>query len=152
MGGAWLGHAVAAGRGGERGRALPRSLLDTNSRLPYVLARDGLLPRTLARGPSRFGTPWVAVLVSAAFYARFAVFSFKELIVLNMWLYSLSLLIELGAFLWLRWTEPRSTATMASARRSDGRRPRRRLSRALRPRRDGDRGIPRTRSPGWRRR
>jgi hypothetical protein len=34
------------------------------------------------------------------------VFSFRELVVLNMWLYSISLLIELAAFLWLRRAEP----------------------------------------------
>ena len=33
-------------------------------------------------------------------------FSFKELIVLNVWLYSLSLLVELAAFVWLRVREP----------------------------------------------
>jgi len=44
------------------------------------------------------------VIVSAALYAAFAVFSFKELIVLNVWLYSLSLLIELAAFVRLRVT------------------------------------------------
>jgi amino acid transporter len=45
------------------------------------------------------------VVVSAATYAAFAVFSFKELIVLNVWLYSLSLLVELAAFVRLRITE-----------------------------------------------
>jgi amino acid transporter len=34
------------------------------------------------------------------------VFSFKELIVLNVWLYSLSLLVELAAFVRLRVSEP----------------------------------------------
>jgi len=48
----------------------------------------------------------VAVLVSAAFYAACAAFTFRELIVLNMWLYSLSLLVELAAFVWLRAAEP----------------------------------------------
>jgi len=48
----------------------------------------------------------VAVLVSAAFYAACATFTFRELIVLNMWLYSLSLLVELAAFVWLRAAEP----------------------------------------------
>jgi hypothetical protein len=47
------------------------------------------------------------VLVSAAAYAAFAVFSFKELIVLNVWLYSLALLVELAAFLRLRAAAPR---------------------------------------------
>jgi hypothetical protein len=46
------------------------------------------------------------VLLSSAIYAAFAVFSFKELIVLNVWLYSLTLLVELAAFVVLRVSEP----------------------------------------------
>src|SRR5262249_27430273 len=100
-GSAWLGHAVALGAV-VSATGLFLTLLLTNSRLPYVLARDGLMPARLAAIHPRFGTPWVAVVLSAVLYAAFAVFSFKELIVLNVWLYSLSLLVELGAFVWLR--------------------------------------------------
>jgi amino acid transporter len=105
IGGAWLGHAVAAGAV-VSAAGLFTSLLLTNSRLPYVLARAGTLPTWLGAIHPRFGAPWAAIIVSAACYAAFAVFSFKELIVLNVWLYSLALLIELGAFLRLRRTEP----------------------------------------------
>jgi amino acid transporter len=104
-GGAWLGHAVALGAV-VSATGLFLTLLLTNSRLPYVLARDGLMPARLAAIHPRFGTPWVAVVVSAVLYAAFAVFSFKELIVLNVWLYSLSLLVELAAFVWLRVHAP----------------------------------------------
>ena len=100
-----LGHAVALGAV-LSAAGLFMSLLLTNSRLPYVLARDGLMPESLAAVHSRFGTPWAAVALSAALYAAFAVFSFRELIVLNVWLYSLSLLVELAAFVWLRKREP----------------------------------------------
>jgi amino acid transporter len=82
------------------------ALLLTNSRIPYVLARDGALPRAFAAVHPRFGTPWTAVLTSAAVYTACAAFSFKELIVLNVWLYSVTLLIELAAFLTLRVREP----------------------------------------------
>jgi len=105
VGGAWLGHAMAAGAV-LSSAGLFMALLLTNSRLPYVLARDGTLPRGLAAVHPRFGTPWAAVLVSAVAYAVCAVFSFKELIVLNIWLYSLPLLVELAAFLALRATAP----------------------------------------------
>ena len=105
VGGAWLGHAVAAGAVLSTA-GLFLSLLLTNSRLPYVLARDHVMPAWLGAVDQRFGTPWTAVLVSAALYAAFAVFSFKELIVLNIWLYSLSLLVELAAFVRLRVTAP----------------------------------------------
>jgi amino acid transporter len=105
VGGPALGHAVAAGALLSTA-GLFLSLTLTNSRLPYVLARDGFMPRALAVLHPRFGTPWAAVVVSAAAYAALAMFSFKELIVLNVWLYSLSLLVELAAFVWLRRRAP----------------------------------------------
>lgn len=105
VGGSALGHAVAAGALLSTA-GLFLSLTLTNSRLPYVLARDGFMPRGLAAVHPRFGTPWAAVVVSAAAYAALAMFSFKDLIVLNVWLYSLSLLVELAAFVWLRRRAP----------------------------------------------
>src|SRR3989449_8861391 len=105
VGGDWLGHAVALGAV-VSSAGLFMSLVLTNSRLPYVLARERALPAWLAFVHPRFGTPWAAIIVSAACYAAFAVFSFKELIVLNIWLYSITLLIELAAFVRLRATEP----------------------------------------------
>jgi amino acid transporter len=105
VGGPWLGHAVAAGAVVSTA-GLFLSLTLTNSRLPYVLGRSGLMPPVFARVHERFATPWVAVIVSAACYAAFAVFSFTELIVLNIWLYCLSLLVELAAFAWLRLVAP----------------------------------------------
>ena len=105
VGGAWLGHVVAAGAV-LSAAGLFMALLLTNSRVPYVLARAGALPRAFGVLHPRFGTPWLAVLVSSAAYAVCAVFSFKELIVLNVWLYSLALLVELAAFLSLRAAAP----------------------------------------------
>lgn len=105
IGGDWLGHAVAAGAMVSTG-GLFLSLLLTNSRLPYVLARDRQMPAWLAAVHPRFGTPWPAVVLSSACYVVFAAFSFKELIVLNMWLYSLTLLVELAAFVRLRVAAP----------------------------------------------
>ena len=105
IGGPWLGHAVAVGAALSTA-GLFMSLLLTNSRLPYVLARDRRMPAGLAEVHPRFGTPWRAVILSAVLYAVCAIFSFKELIVLNMWLYSLGLLVELAAFWRLRVSEP----------------------------------------------
>lgn len=105
IGGEWLGHAMAAGAVLSTA-GLFMSLLLTNSRLPYVLALDEAMPAWFGRVHPRFGTPWVAVVVSATIYAAFAAFSFRELIIVNVWLYSLTLLIELAAFLWLRAVAP----------------------------------------------
>jgi amino acid transporter len=78
----------------------------TNSRLPFVLAALGQLPSVLARVSARTGEPWVAVVFSSLCYSAFAVFSFKELIVFNIWLYSIALILELAAFVALRYREP----------------------------------------------
>src|SRR6266581_4200650 len=53
VGGAWLGHAVAAGAVLSTA-GLFMALLLTNSRLPYVLARAGVLPRGLGALHPRF--------------------------------------------------------------------------------------------------
>ena len=82
------------------------SLLLTNSRLPFALAVAGQMPAVLARVHSRFGTPWAAVILSSACYSAVAFWSFKELVVLDIWLYSVTLLLELAAFVALRLREP----------------------------------------------
>jgi amino acid transporter len=106
VGGPGLAHLVTLGAVVATA-GLFLSLLLTNSRLPYVLAVGGQMPAALGRLHPRFRTPWGAVVLSSACYSLCAVWSFKELIVLNMWLYSIALLLELGAFVALRLREPR---------------------------------------------
>jgi len=104
VGGPWLAGAVVAGAVTATA-GLFLSLVLTNSRLPFALALRGMLPRWLAATSGRTGVPWVAVLVSCAVYSVCALWSFKELIVLNVWLYSLTLLLEMAAFVALRLRE-----------------------------------------------
>ena len=105
VGGPWLAGLVVAGAVTATA-GLFLSLVLTNSRLPYALARQGQLPRWLAVTHARTGVPWASVLLSSAVYSVCAFWSFKELIVLNVWLYSLTLLLELAAFVALRLREP----------------------------------------------
>lgn len=105
VGGPALAGLVTAGALTATGGLFLASLL-TNSRLPFVLARAGQMPAWLGVVHPRSGSPWAAVLLSSACYSAFAFFRFKELIVLNIWLYSLSLLVELAAFVALRFAEP----------------------------------------------
>jgi amino acid transporter len=105
VGGPWLAFAMMLG-GLLASAGLFLSLLLTNSRLPFTLAAEGSLPAALAAVHPRLGTPWVAVIASSACYSLFAYWTFKELIVLDMWLYALALLLELGAFVALRLREP----------------------------------------------
>jgi amino acid transporter len=85
--------------------ALFNALLLGYSRIPFVLAGDSLLPKSLARLDVH-GTPRTAVIVSAVFYSLFALVAFGKLIVADVLLYSVALFLEFGALIQLRKTEP----------------------------------------------
>ncbi len=81
------------------------ALLLQVSRLPFVMAADGWLPQGLTR-ESRFGTPWVSIVVCAAIYSVFCLGPFQALIVVDVFLYSLALTMEFAALIALRIRAP----------------------------------------------
>jgi amino acid transporter len=85
--------------------ALFNALLLSYSRIPFVMAADGLLPRALARTDAR-GTPRDAVLFSAVCYSACTLLPFSGLVVADVLLYSLALMLELAALVQLRRREP----------------------------------------------
>ena len=102
--GRWI--AIWIGLGGMvSALALFNALLLGYSRIPFVLAGDGLLPKALAKLDVH-GTPRMAIIVSAVFYSLFALVSFSKLVVADVLLYSLALFLEFGALVQLRKTEP----------------------------------------------
>jgi amino acid transporter len=102
--GRWI--AIWIGLGGMvSALALFNALLLGYSRIPFVLAVDGLLPKVLAKLDAH-GTPRIAVIVSAVFYSLFALVTFSKLVVADVLLYSLALFLEFGALIQLRKTEP----------------------------------------------
>jgi len=100
----WIAMWVALG-GMVSALALFNALLLAYSRIPLVMATDGLLPSRLARLDER-GTPRNAVLVSAIFYSVFVLVPFGRLVVADVLLYSLALFLEFGALVQLRKREP----------------------------------------------
>jgi len=85
--------------------ALFNALLLAYSRIPLVVAQDGLLPAPLARVDER-GTPRNAVLASAVAYSGFALLSFGGLLAADVLLYSAALALEFAALIQLRRREP----------------------------------------------
>ncbi len=85
IGGPWLGNlmTIAAMVGNV---ALLNSTMLTATPMPFTLAEDGYLPPFLIRRHPRFGTPWIAILISAAIYASLALHSLGELISIYLWL------------------------------------------------------------------
>ncbi len=102
--GVFLAALVAVG-GMVSALALYNALLMSYSRIPFVMARDELLPSALAREDAH-GTPRTAVLASAALYSAFVLIPFSELVIADVLLYSLALFLEFGALVRLRRTEP----------------------------------------------
>jgi len=102
--GSWLGAWLAAA-GMLSAFALFNALLLAYSRIPLVLARDGLLPEALARTDAR-GVPRNAVLVSAVAYSIFALIPFGGLLAGDVLLYTAALAMEFAALLKLRASEP----------------------------------------------
>jgi amino acid transporter len=68
--------------------ALSNTNLLAYSRIPFTMAEDGYLPRFLTRTHKKHGTPWIALLVTAFFYAVLIGLSVEVLAVVEMWLFS----------------------------------------------------------------
>jgi amino acid transporter len=107
--GPWLAFAVVIG-GMLNGAGMFNALMLSYARVPYALAKDGLLPRFLTRTtratPTRAPVPWASVLVCAVAWALALRLSFERLISIDLVLYGASLLLEFVALVVLRLREP----------------------------------------------
>jgi amino acid transporter len=81
------------------------ALMMSFTRLPAVMAKDGYLPRIFTR-TNRAGAPWVAILVSAMFWAACYPLGFERSLILDVMLTGLSILLEFWALVALRIREP----------------------------------------------
>lgn len=105
IGGPWLGLAMAFA-----GTAMSLSILNamvlSTTRMPFAMAEDGYLSPALARTHGKFGTPWLAILLSAAVYCLVAWHSLAQLISVYIWLrIATSIMTVLSAWR-LRRTHP----------------------------------------------
>jgi len=105
IGGQWLGSLMTVGAmiGNV---ALLNSTMLTASPMPFTLAEDGYLPPFIARRHARYGTPWIAILISAAIYASLALNSLGELISIYVWLRAVTTVMTVLAAWGLRRKRP----------------------------------------------
>ena len=105
VGGRWLGMLVAAvGMASTFG--LYSAVLLSVSRVPQVMADDQLLPSALCTLHRRFGTPWLSIIASSLVVSVLVIFSFAELVVMDIILYGAGLALEFLALIILRHREP----------------------------------------------
>jgi amino acid transporter len=105
FGGAPLAGVVVAG-GMLSAFAMCTALCLSYSRVPLALARDGYLPRALARVHPRTEVPWLAVTTCTAIWVTSLGLSFDRLLGLDIVLYEASLVLEFIALVVLRVREP----------------------------------------------
>lgn len=86
--------------------ALLNSTVLTTTRMPFAMAEDGYLPAALTRKHLRYGTPWLAVVVSAIIYALLAWQSLGQLISVYIWLRSATTVLTVLSAWKLRRTRP----------------------------------------------
>jgi len=82
------------------------ALVMSYSRLPMVMAWDGMLPKVFAKTSARTQAPWVAIIVCATCWAMCLGLGFKRLVTLDIMLYGLSLMLEFVTLVALRIKEP----------------------------------------------
>jgi amino acid transporter len=86
--------------------ALLNSTVLTTTRMPFAMAEDGYLSSALTRKHSRYGTPWLAIVVSAIIYALLAWQSLGQLISVYIWLRSATTVLTVVSAWKLRRTRP----------------------------------------------
>ncbi len=105
VGGRWLGIVVAAG-GMASALGLYSAVLLSVSRIPKVMADDRLLPPLLYSLHPRFKTPYVSIIISSVVVSILVLFTFGDLVVMDIILYGAGLSLEFLALLILRKKEP----------------------------------------------
>ena len=105
LGTSWLGTwmTLAAMVGNV---ALLNSTVLTTTRMPFAMAEDGYLPAALTRKHSRFGTPWLAIVISAVIYGILAQHKLTQLISIYIWLRSATTVLTVLSAWKLRRTRP----------------------------------------------
>jgi len=105
IGGSWLGIWMTVSAAVTSIAILNATVL-TGSRMPSAMAQDGYLPPSLTRKHARFGTPWMAILISSAIYAGLAALNLAQLIGVYVWLRIAVTIMTVLAAWRLRQTSP----------------------------------------------
>jgi amino acid transporter len=105
IGGAWLGTWMTLAAM-VCNIALLNGTVLTATRMPFAMAEDGYLPSALTRRHTRYGTPWIAIVVSAMIYALLAWQSLGQLISVYIWLRSATTVLTVLSAWKLRRVRP----------------------------------------------
>jgi len=105
VGGQWLGVIIAIG-GMASTLGLFSAVLLSVSRVPKVMADDKLLSGKLSKLHPKYNTPYISIIVCSVVVSLLIVWSFKELIIIDVTLYGAALFLEFISLIVLRIKAP----------------------------------------------
>jgi amino acid transporter len=105
MGFEWLRFLIVLG-GMMSAFGMFNALVMSYSRLPLVMAWDGMLPKVFGKTSKRTNAPWVAIMACATCWALCLGLGFRRLVTLDIMLYGASLMLEFVTLVVLRIREP----------------------------------------------
>jgi amino acid transporter len=105
VGGNWLGSLLSAG-GMACMLGLYSAVLLSVSRVPKVMADDGLMPKKLERLHPKYQTPYISIIVCSVVVSMMIILSFKELLIMDVTLYGAGLALEFISLVVLRIQAP----------------------------------------------
>ncbi len=105
IGGGWLGFWMTLAAMVTNISILNATVL-TSTRMPFAMAEDGYLPAALTAKHPRYGTPWIAILVSSLIYGLLAFHTLTQLITVYMWLRIATTVLTVLAVWRLRQVKP----------------------------------------------
>jgi len=105
VGGNWLGALLAAG-GMASALGLYSAVLLSVSRIPQVMADDKFLPAKLNSKHIKFDTPYVSILSCSVVVSCLVVWTFEDLLIIDVTLYGAALFLEFIALIALRIKAP----------------------------------------------
>jgi amino acid transporter len=105
IGGRWLGFSMTLAAMLTNVTVLNAHVL-ASTRMPFAMAEDGYLSPVLTAKHPRYGTPWVAIVVSSVVYGLLAFHTLAELITVYMWLRIATTVLTVLSAWRLRQTSP----------------------------------------------
>ncbi|XP_022153269.1 probable polyamine transporter At3g13620 [Momordica charantia] len=70
------------------------------------MAEIGILPKFFASRAKWFNTPWIGIVICTAISLAVSYMNFADIVASANFIYSLGMLLEFSAFIWLRWRWP----------------------------------------------
>jgi amino acid transporter len=101
IGGNWLGSFIAAG-GLASTLGLFSAVLLSVSRVPKVMSDDKLLPQKLNAEHPKYKTPYISIIVCAAIVSIMILWTFADLLIIDITLYGAGLFLEFLSLIVLR--------------------------------------------------